>query len=190
MVTKGLDFGGVEMVGVLNADSIINFPDFRSAERAFNMLEQVSGRAGRREGQTGMVVVQTWQPQHPVISFLKNHDYLGFYNHEILEREKLFYPPFCRIIYMYVKHRDPARLRTIADRYAARLRQLLGRRVFGPVEPAVGRVQGLYIRKIMLKIEPAASVTKIKELLRSTYIEMLSLAEVKGTVVYYDVDPQ
>lgn len=190
MVTKGLDFGGVEMVGVLNADSIINFPDFRSAERAFNMLEQVSGRAGRREGQTGMVVVQTWQPQHPVISFLKNHDYLGFYNHEILEREKLFYPPFCRIIYMYVKHRDPARLRTIADRYAARLRQLLGRRVFGPVEPAVGRVQGLYIRKIMLKIEPATSVTKIKGLLRSTYIEMLSLAEVKGTMVYYDVDPQ
>lgn len=190
MVTKGLDFGGVEMVGILNADSIINFPDFRSSERAFNMLEQVSGRAGRREGQKGVVVVQTWQPSHPVLSFLRTHDYRGFYDYEILERERFFYPPFCRIIYMYVKHRDPARLRDIADRYAARLRQLLGRRVFGPEEPAVARIQGLYIRKIMLKIEPAASVAKIKELLRQTYVEMLSLPDVKGTVVYYDVDPQ
>lgn len=190
MVTKGLDFGGVEMVGVLNADAVINFPDFRSSERAFNMLEQVSGRAGRRSGQRGIVVVQTYQPTHPVLSFLKSHDYMGFYNSEIAARERLFYPPFSRIIFMYVKHRDAMRLRKIADVYAGRLRALLGKRVFGPEEPAVARVQGLYIRKIMLKIETTASITRVKDLLRQTYIEMNALPEMKGTVVYYDVDPQ
>lgn len=189
MVTKGLDFGGVEMVGVLNADALINYPDFRSAERAFNMLEQVAGRAGRREGQRGLVMVQTGRAEHPVFGYLLRHDYEGFFAHELEERRRFFYPPFTRIIYMYVKHRDPARLRHVADVYAARLRQLLGRRVFGPEEPAVGRVQGLYIRKIMLKIEVDASVAKVKELLRSTYLEMHSLPEMKGTVVYYDVDP-
>lgn len=189
MVTKGLDFGGVEMVGVLNADSIINYPDFRSAERAFNMLEQVAGRAGRREGQSGRVVVQTGRPEHPIFRFLLDHDYDGFFAHELEERRRYFYPPFTRIIYMYVKHRDPARLRHVADVYAARLRQLLGRRVYGPEEPAVGRVQGLYIRKIMLKIEVDASVAKVKELLRKTYLDMHMMPDMKGTVVYYDVDP-
>jgi primosomal protein N' (replication factor Y) len=190
MVTKGLDFGGVEMVGVLNADALINFPDFRSSERAFNMLEQVSGRAGRRSGQSGVVVVQSYQPEHPVLGFLKSHNYLGFYQNEIAARRQFYYPPFTRIIYLYVKHRDPARLRGIADRYAARLRQLLGSRVFGPEEPSIARIQGLYIRKIMLKIEVTASVTKVKDLLRQTYVELCALPDMKGTVVYYDVDPQ
>mgnify|MGYP002666517180 FL=1 len=189
MVTKGLDFGGVEMVGVLNADAIINYPDFRSAERAFNMLEQVAGRAGRREGQNGRVVVQTGRPDHPIFGYLLRHDYVGFFEHELEERRRFFYPPFTRIIYMYLKHRDPARLRHVADVYAGRLRQLLGRRVFGPEEPAVGRVQGLYIRKIMLKIEVDASVAKVKELLRKTYLDMHTLPDMKGTIVYYDVDP-
>ena len=189
MVTKGLDFGGVDTVAVLNADSIINFPDFRSGERAFNMLEQVSGRAGRRSGSKGLVLIQTYQPSHPVLRFVVKHDYEGYYEREIAERERYFYPPFSRIVYMYVKHRDPSRLRMIADTYAARLRTLLGNRVYGPEEPAVGRVQGLYIRKIMLKIEVAASMAKVKEILRQTYIDMHELPQMKGTVVYYDVDP-
>ena len=189
MVTKGLDFGGVDTVAVLNADSIINFPDFRSGERAFNMLEQVSGRAGRRSGSKGLVLIQTYQPSHPVLRFVVKHDYEGYYEREIAERERYFYPPFSRIVYMYVKHRDPSRLRMVADTYAARLRTLLGNRVYGPEEPAVGRVQGLYIRKIMLKIEVAASMAKVKEILRQTYIDMHELPQMKGTVVYYDVDP-
>ncbi len=189
MVTKGLDFGGVDTVAVLNADSIINFPDFRSGERAFNMLEQVSGRAGRRSGSKGLVLIQTYQPSHPVLRFVVKHDYEGYYEREIAERERYFYPPFSRIVYMYVKHRDPSRLRMVADTYAARLRTLLGNRVYGPEEPAVGRVQGLYIRKIMLKIEVAASMAKVKGILRQTYIDMHELPQMKGTVVYYDVDP-
>lgn len=190
MVTKGLDFKGVEMVGVLNADTLINFPDFRANERAFNMLEQVSGRAGRRTGTHGIVVIQTYQPAHRVLSYVSAHDYDAYYDDEINERQRFFYPPFTRIIYMYMKHRDPSRLRFVADAYAERLRTLLGQRVFGPEEPMIGRIQGLYIRKIMLKIEVTASMTKIKELLRQTYIDMHSLPQMKGTIVYYDVDPQ
>ncbi len=189
MVTKGLDFGGVETVGVLNADAVINYPDFRSVERAFNMLEQVAGRAGRRSGAEGQVVIQTYQPSHPVLRHVVKHDYESYFEAEIAERERFFYPPFSRIVYMYVKHRDPAKLRFVADTYAARLRALLGNRVYGPEEPLVGRVQGLYIRKIMLKIEVGASMVKVKELLRQTYIDMHSLPQMKGTVVYYDVDP-
>jgi primosomal protein N' (replication factor Y) len=190
MVTKGLDFGGVQLVGVLNADAIINFPDFRSTERAFNMLEQVSGRAGRREGVEGTVVIQTYQPGHKVLKFVANHNYEGYFNSEIAERQHFFYPPFSRIIYLYIKHRDATKLRSIADAYAARLRALLGQRVYGPEEPSVSRVQGLFIRKIMLKVEVNASITKVKELLRQTYIDMHELPQMKGTVVYYDVDPQ
>jgi len=190
MVTKGLDFGGVETVVVLNADSIINFPDFRSTERAFNMLEQVAGRAGRRNDTRGQVVVQTFQPSHPLFRYVIAHDYTGYYNEEIESRRRYAYPPFSRVIYLYVKHRDAARLRLIADAYAARLRGLFGSRVYGPEEPSVARVQGLYIRKIMLKIETDASVSKVKDILRQTYVEMHSADLMKGTVVYYDVDPQ
>lgn len=190
MVTKGLDFEGVETVAVVSADTLINFPDFRAAERAFNMLEQVSGRAGRREGTPGRVVIQTSQPDHPVLRFVKAHDYDGFYGREIEERRRYFYPPFSRVVNIYIKHRDPAALRSIAQRYADTLRQLLGSRVYGPEEPPVGRVQNLYIRKIMLKIEPDASMSKVKELLRSTYTRLHALPDMKSTVVSYDVDPQ
>lgn len=190
MVSKGLDFEGVETVAVVSADTLINFPDFRAAERAFNMLEQVSGRAGRREGTPGRVVIQTSQPGHPVLGFVKAHDYEGFYNYEIEERRRYFYPPFSRVVNIYLKHRDQAALRGIAQRYADYLRQLLGNRVYGPKVPTVGRVQNLYIRNIMLKIEPDASMAKVKELLRDTYIRLHSLPDMKTTVVYYDVDPQ
>lgn len=188
MVTKGLDFGGVSFVAVLNADTIINFPDFRSSERAFNMLEQVSGRAGRRKDK-GQVIIQTSNPTHPVIEYLKNHDYKGFYNHEIEERKLYNYPPFTRVIYVYLKHRDVNIISEIASLYASRLRQLFGNRVFGPEEPLISRIQSLYIRKIMLKIEAGASMQKIKSILRETYEQMHQNPRMKGIIVYYDVDP-
>ena len=188
MVTKGLDFGGVSLVAVLNADRLINFPDFRSAERAYNMLEQVSGRAGRRNTQ-GKVIVQTSNPSHPIIDFLKNHDYTGFFNHEIKERKEFNYPPFTRVIYIYLKHRDNNTLSEIATIYASHLRQLFGNRVFGPEEPIISRIQSLYIRKIMLKVETNASMAKVKKILRNTYEQMHQLPRMKGMIVYYDVDP-
>lgn len=188
MVTKGLDFGDVNLVAVLNADAIINFPDFRSSERAFNMLEQVSGRAGRRNTQ-GKVIIQTTNPNHPIIGFLKNHNYNGFYNHVIDERRLFNYPPFTRVIYIYLKHRDNDTLIEIASIYASRLRELFGNRIFGPEEPMVARVQSLHIRKIMLKVEINASMKKVKTILRNTYEQMHQHPRMKGMIVYYDVDP-
>lgn len=188
MVTKGLDFAGVSSVGVLNADTLINYPDFRSAERAFNMLEQVAGRAGRRDSQ-GVVAVQTSQPNHPVITHLLNHDYIGFYNHEITERQQYNYPPFTRLIYVYLKHREADTLVELATIYGNRLRQLFGSRVFGPEEPTISRIQSLYIRKIMLKIEPQASIKKVKEILNDEYNSMRQNQRMKSLTVYYDIDP-
>ena len=188
MVTKGLDFGDVSLVGILNADMIINFPDFRSNERAFNMLEQVAGRAGRRN-QTGKVVVQTSQPTHPIINYLRSHDYDAFYNAEIEERQMYNYPPFTRIIYIYLKHRDCNTITELSAIYANHLRQLFGNRVYGPEEPLVSRIQSLYIRRIMIKIETNASMKKVKEILRTTYEQMHQHPRMKGIIVYYDVDP-
>lgn len=189
MVTKGLDFAGVEMVGILNADSLINMPDFRASERAFNMLEQVSGRSGRRENQQGVVVIQSYQPAHPIISFVRQHDFQGFFNHEIEQRKAFAYPPFSRIIYIYLKHRDIAALKSITGIYADYLRKLFGTRVFGPEEPLVGRIQGLFIRKIMLKVEVNASMSKVKELLRQAIVDLSGIKEMRSAQIYYDVDP-
>lgn len=188
MVTKGLDFEGVSLVGVLNADTIINFPDFRSPERAFNMLEQVAGRAGRRSTR-GIVAIQTTQPTHPILSFLTSHNYSGFFNSEIEERRNFNYPPFTRLIYIYLKHRDVNILTEMAAIYGNKLRELFGTRVFGPEEPMISRIQSLYIRKIMLKIEVQASMKKVKRILRDTYEQMHQHPRMKGIIIYYDVDP-
>lgn len=189
MVTKGLDFDRVGVVGVVNADATVNQPDFRSAERAFNMLEQVSGRAGRRTGAPGVVAVQTYTPSHPLYGYLKAHNYRGFYDHEIEERRLFLYPPFTRVIYVYLKHRDQAAVNALAAAYGQRLRQLFGNRVFGPDEPSVARVQQMYIRRVMIKIEVEASMRKVKEILRALYEEMHAGGAARGAVVYYDVDP-
>ena len=190
MVSKGLDFEGVSSVVVVNADMMVNIPDFRSAERAFNMLEQVAGRAGRREN-GGRVAIQTRQPEHPLFAFVARHDYDGYYRNELAERKEFCYPPFTRLIYIYIKHRDPREADIIAAEYSRQLHNLLGNRVFGPEEPAVGRVQNLYIRKIMLKIEVEASMKKVRDLLRNLYEWMHSNgpSAMKGATVYYDVDP-
>lgn len=188
MVTKGLDFGRVSVVGVINADATINQPDFRSAERAFNMLEQVAGRAGRR-GDGGVVAIQTYTPSHPLFGFLVSHDYVGFYNHEIEERRLYNYPPFTRIINIYLKHREQGRLHVLAGAYGRRLRELFGNRVFGPEEPHVARIKQMHIMRIMIKIETEASMKKVKHILRETYLEMDAARALNGAQVYYDVDP-
>lgn len=189
MVTKGLDFANVGMVGVVNADNMLNFPDFRSCERAFNMLEQVAGRAGRRADSPGKVVIQTYTPDHPILQFVQNHDYTSYFNHESAERLKFVYPPFSRVIMIYIKHRDRAIVDKEARRYAARLRELLGSRVNGPIEPPVERISSLYIRQIMLRVEKNASIKSVKDILRNVYIEMMQSPETSGITFHYDVDP-
>ncbi len=188
MVTKWLDFERVSLVGILNADNLINFPDFRASERAFNMLEQVAGRAGRRN-KRGLVIVQTSQPAHPILSYLQAHNYEGFYEHELEERRRYGYPPFTRVINIYLKHRDEDLLIKAAAGYAETLRHLFGNRILGPDEPHIARIQSLYIRKIMLKVEIQASMSKVKAILRSVYEAQMADKSLRSLVVYYDVDP-
>lgn len=192
MVSKGLDFGGVDTVAALNADSIINFPDFRASERAFNMLEQVAGRAGRhtKDNNRASVIVQTSQPDNQVIVNLVNHDYMSHYRGELQDRRKFNYPPFTRIIYLYIRHKDSRILDKLAADFAAQLRTRLGNRVFGPEEPPVGRVQLYYIRKIMLKIEVEASVSAVKRALNDVFVAMAeSSRDLRAARIHYDVDP-
>ena len=188
MVTKGLDFGHVDVVGVLNADSLINFPDFRAAERAFNMLEQVAGRAGRRDGK-GRVVIQTYNPGHPILGFASRHDFAGFYEHELEERRAFGFPPFTRIINIYVKHRDRNTVAECAAKFSESLREVFGNRITPPKEPPVARVSAMYIRKMMLRMEPNVSMKRVKEILREKYIELSASPLMRGLTVYYDVDP-
>ena len=189
MVTKGLDFDSVSIVGILNADTMISFPDFRSSERAFDMMEQVAGRAGRAHKQ-GKVIIQTSNPQHPVIGFVAQHDYRAFFDHEIAEREKFGYPPFTRLINIYIKHRDDNTLTEISVRYSNMLRQVFAHRVLGPEAPLVARVQNYYIRQVVLKMENQASMTKVKKILRNIYENLVATdARAKSAFLYYDVDP-
>lgn len=189
MVTKGLDFKNVGIVGILNADNLLNFPDFRANERSFNMMEQVAGRAGRRSDHPGSVFIQTFSPDNPVIGFVCRHDYHGFYNWEMNQRRKYLYPPMVRIINIYLKHRDRGSVERFAGAYARRLIELLGNRVKGPIEPSIERISSLYIRQIMLKIETTASIQKVKEVLRGVFLEFNASPLKSGVAIHYDVDP-
>lgn len=189
MVSKGLDFGAVTSVVVVSADELINIPDFKASERAFNMLEQVSGRAGRGDAEGSEVVVQTYNPDHPILNFVSNHSYIDFYNYEIEERKAYRYPPFTRIIYIYLKHADATVLQHFSNAYAQVLASQLGNRVSGPDKPRVTRVKSLYIQKIMIKVEAGASLAKLRDVLRTAYLRMSKDPAIKTSQVYYDVDP-
>lgn len=189
MVTKGLDFDAVSIVGILNADTMISFPDFRSGERAFDMMEQVAGRAGRAHKQ-GQVIIQSSQPSHPIIDFVIKHDYKGFFTHELAERRRFAYPPFVRIINIYLRHRDEPTVTEVAVRFSQLLRQVFGNRVMGPESPMVARVQQMHIRQIMLKMELNASMPKVKKILRDLYVQMLDIdSRARAVRLHYDVDP-
>ncbi len=188
MITKGLDFGEVTVVGVLNADSLLNFPDFRAGERAFNMLEQVAGRAGGRS-EPGNVSIQTTDPQNAVLAHVASHDYKGFYEMEIASRSRLLYPPFSRIINIFLKNKNYGDAQTAARLLAEALRTTFGPRVLGPEKPFVSRVATWYLQCIMLKIESTASMSKVKRILRTIYESLARDPRIKSSVIYYDVDP-
>lgn len=188
MVTKGLDFNDVNLAGVINADTLLNFPDFRSNERAYNMLEQVAGRAGRRQ-EKGKVLIQTTDPGNKILEFVKKHDYNDYYDFEINEREKFSYPPFTKVINVYLKNKDAATVDRAAVIYTKKLREIFGSRVLGPEKPFVSRVALWYIQCIMIKIEAGASMKKVKDILRNIYIQTASWPDMKTTQIYYDVDP-
>ena len=189
MVSKGLDFQNVSVVGILNADSMLNYPDFRSYERAFQLMAQVAGRAGRKNKQ-GLVILQTKSPELSVIHQVMGNDYEQLYYDQLAERQMFRYPPYYRLIYVYLKHRKESVLDMAADVMATMLRSGLGDRVLGPDKPSVARIQTLYIKKMIVKVEQNASMAKVRDYLLAVQRSVIEDERFRSLIVYYDVDPQ
>lgn len=188
MVAKGLDFERVKLVGVINADSMINFPDFRAEERAYCMLMQVSGRSGRKGGQ-GEVVIQTGEVKNRIFPMLLSGDYNAFYAELAEERRFFAYPPFCRLVRVELRHKNVVTVRNAANTLARELREKLGKRVCGPAVPEVGRVNNFYRIHLVLKIEPGVSFSKVKQLLKMQCGALLQTKDYAAVRVVCDVDP-
>ena len=189
MVTKGLDFDRVSLVGILDADAMLNYPDFRSYEHAFMMMAQVAGRAGRK-GRQGLVILQTRNPELPVVGQVVANDYAGLYRSLLAERRDFCYPPYFRLVYVYLKHRHDDLVSTAATELAGRMRQVFGKRVLGPDKPAVARVKQLHIRKIVLKVETAADYRRVRTALRTIQTQLMADKRYSQLQIYFDVDPQ
>ena len=187
MVTKGLDFERVSVVGILDADGMLSQPDFRSHERAFQMMEQVAGRAGRKDAQ-GYVILQTRNIQSPVVQQVVAHDYHAMFKMQMQERELFNYPPCCHLVSVYLKHRDERVVDALGRDMAQLARRSFGERVLGPDTPPVSRVQLMYIRKLLVKIELTASMSQARDCLKQIQKYLLAQPQYKSAQVYYDVD--
>ena len=188
MISKGLDFDNVSVVGILDADSMLNYPDFRAYEHAFMMMAQVSGRAGRK-GQRGLVLLQTKNADLPVIDQVVRNDYEGFFQALMEERQLFHYPPFYHLVYVFMKHRDDHTVESASIELAGRLRSFLGTRILGPDKPAVARVKELNIRKIVIKLENQIDLAKVRLCLKQQQAELMKDKRYGALQVYYDVDP-
>ena len=188
MVSKGLDFDRVGVVGILDADSMLNYPDFRAYEHAFMMMGQVSGRAGRR-GEQGLVILQTKSPDLAVIDQIVRNDYEGFFRDLMDERRLFGYPPFGRLVYVYIRHRQEPTAESAAQYAAGLLRQWFGERVLGPDKPSVARVKTLSIRKIVLKLENGIDLAQVRLCLRQAHAQIMQDKRYATLQIYYDVDP-
>ena len=188
MISKGLDFDKVSVVGIINADSMLNYPDFRAYEHAFMMMAQVSGRAGRK-GKRGLVILQTKQKEVSVIDQVVRNDYTSLYKELIAERQAFRYPPYYRLIYVFLRHRQEGTVDTAAIEMGSRLRQWFSGRVLGPDKPSVAKVKSQNIRKLVLKLELGIDMQKVREYLLLAQSQMLADRRYSSLQVYYDVDP-
>ena len=188
MISKGLDFDKVSVVGILNADSMLNYPDFRAYEHAFMMMAQVSGRAGRK-GKRGLVILQTKSKEVPVIQQVVRNDYLALYKDLIAERQAFHYPPYYHLVYVYLKHRYDDVVNTASIELGSRLRQWFSGRVLGPDKPAVAKVKSQNIRKLVLKLENGIDMKKVREYLLMAQSQMMADKRYNSLQIYYDVDP-
>ena len=188
MISKGLDFERVAVVGILDADSMLNYPDFRAYEHAFMMMSQVSGRAGRK-GKRGLVILQTRSADLPVVQQVVRHDFKGFYQDLLSEREMFHYPPFYHLVYVFLKHKNDSLAEAAAQEMGALLRRRLGERVLGPDKPAVARVKAMSIRKMVIKLESGISLRDVRAALRQVQSQMMEQDRYKSLMIYYDVDP-
>ena len=188
MISKGLDFDKVSVVGILNADNLLNYPDFRAYEHAYMMMAQVSGRAGRK-GKRGLVILQTKSPTLPVIQQVVQNDYTGLYRSIIAERQQFHYPPYYRLVYVYLKHRSDAVVESASIEMGSRLRQWFASRVMGPDKPAVAKVKSLSIRKFVLKLELGINMADVRKYLALAQQLMLQDKRYSSLQIYFDVDP-
>ena len=188
MISKGLDFDNVSVVGILDADAMLNYPDFRAYEHAFMMMSQVSGRAGRK-GRRGLVVLQTKNADLPVINQVVNHDFKAFARDLLDERSLFHYPPFYHLVYVYLKHAKNEVVETASLEMGGRLRQYFADRVLGPDKPAVARVKTMHIRKIVIKLESSIDRNRVREALRYVQKQMMQDKHYAALHIYYDVDP-
>lgn len=188
MISKGLDFDKVSVVGIVNADSMLNMPDFRAYEHAFMMMSQVAGRAGRKH-RRGLVILQTKQKDLPVIRQVIHNDYEALYRDLIAERQTFRYPPYYRLIYVFLRHRQDATVQTAAAEFGSRLRHWFGGRVLGPDKPSVAKVKSQHIRKLVLKMEQGIDMKRVREYLLQAQQQMLADKRYASLQVFYDVDP-
>ena len=189
MVTKGLDFDNVSLVCILNADNMLSYPDFRAAERSFQLMAQVSGRSGRKYKQ-GRVIIQTFRPDNPVIRDVVKNDYLAMFKQQLVERQKYKYPPYTRLVLLKLKHKDPDLLNRAADELARALRLVFGKRILGPEFPMVSRIMNYYIKHIMFKMEREVSSGGMKEKMVAVIEKFKQEAVFRPVKVLMDVDPQ
>ena len=188
MVTKGLDFDSVKVVGVLNADNMLTFPDFRAYERSFQLMEQVSGRAGRK-GDKGKVIIQTYQPYHPVILNVISHDYVKFYEEQMPIRRQFNYPPYSRLVMIKLKDVDNMKLNKAADELAKIFRHVFKENLLGPEYPIVSRVKNQYIKQMIIKISKELNSNKVKDYIKNTIEDFKHNNEFKSVKIQIDVDP-
>ncbi len=188
MISKGLDFDRVSVVGILNADTMLNYPDFRAYEHAFMMMAQVSGRAGRK-GRQGLVILQTKSPDLPVIRQVVNNDFDAFFRSILTERRQFRYPPYCRLVYVFLKHRSDSLADGAGHDLGRLLRQWFGARVLGPDRPAVAKVKSLAIRKLVLKLEPGLNMSDVRKYLALARQQMLQDKRYTSLQIYFDIDP-
>ena len=188
MISKGLDFDNVSVVGILDADAMLNYPDFRAYEHAFMMMSQVSGRAGRK-GRQGLVILQTKSADLPVIDQVVRHDFKSFCTDLLDERSLFHYPPFYHLVYVYLKHTKNEVVETAALEMGSRLRQYFSDRILGPDKPAIARVKTMHIRKIVIKLEHGINLKRVREVLRYVQKQMMQDKRYAALHIYYDVDP-
>ena len=188
MVTKGLDFDAVKVVGVLNADNMLSFPDFRAHERSFQLMSQVAGRAGRK-GEKGKVIIQTFEPGHPVLQDVLRNDYRGLFEKQMVTRRQFGYPPFYRIVMIRLKHKDEHKLNPAAAELASMLRPVFRQDLLGPEYPVVARVKNLYIKQMMVKFKREHNAQQVKELIMQQIQLFRERSDYKSVIVQIDVDP-
>ena len=188
MVSKGLDFDNVSVVGILNADNMLNFPDFRAFERSYQLMAQVSGRAGRKKKQ-GRVIIQTSQPNHSIIKNVLENDFYGMYQSQLRERKEFMYPPYYRLVKILLKHRNREVLNDASQLLKKELQKMFGYRVLGPQDPLIGRVQNYHLKHVIIKIEKEKSPSKSKEIIRKITSKVQASEKFRSLQVHYDADP-